>query len=211
MKQFNPSVFLLMLILLSGCQKVKDTRTTVSGYVVEENSTQKVPNAKVYLVENQYGTYSVGETFLDSTISDAQGFYRFDFDYGSPAGQYKVIAEAPNYYSLYESVGRINLRHHIEVGLSQHYNIKLWPHAWLKIRFLNESGAKGVDVNPFFGEAFGFQVYGVEDAFVKGKVKGNVSNTVNYFVFPAESPNYIPRQKTVYCPGHDTTSLEIIY
>lgn len=136
----------------------------------------------------------------DSATTGPDGFYSFDFNFGD--GTFKVIGEAKGYYKPYHTQVE-----NLKAGEDHSYNLELWPHAWLKVNFVNQSGADGVNVNHFYGEVFGYQIYRVPDATVIGRVKGNSENDVNYF----PQPEGRHHQATIYCLGLDTTFLQIIY
>jgi hypothetical protein len=194
---------LFLLALLAGCSKRK-YKTSVFGYVVEKNGSRKLAGVKVYLVEDQHGTYNVTQTYHDSTISGPDGHYSFKFNLGE--GEFRVIAEAENYYPVTTPLHNRD-SYLLKLGQSQSYNIELWAYAWLKLRFINQSGADGVTVNRLVGEHTGYQIFGVNDATVTGLVRGNEAAEIDYFVFPGN----VHHEEHVYCPGLDTTYHEIIY
>ena len=194
----------LSLVIVAGCNKKKKYETSVSGYVVEKNGSRKLAGAKVYLVEDHHSTYNVSQTYHDSTKSGSDGYYSFTFNHGD--GDFRVIAEASNYYPIVFEVDR-SKRGLLELGESQTYNVELWPYAWLKIRFLNQSGADGVTVNSLYGELYGYEIFNEVDVTVVGLGIGNQNNTIAYWVYPER----IHRIDTVYPPGLDTTYHEIIY
>jgi len=191
---------LFLLALLAGCSKRK-YETSVFGYVVEKNGSRKLAGAKVYLVEDHQGTYSQTQTYHDSTVSGPDGSYSFNFNYGD--GEYRVVAEAENYYPtpLTDKTNRDLLK----LGQSQSYNIELWAYAWLKLRFINKSGADFVNVNRTYGGS-DFHIDD-PDVTVVGLVKGNDTTRLTYFVYPGGQPN----NDYIYCPGLDTTYHEITY
>jgi len=198
-------LLLLSLAIVAGCNKKKKYETSVSGYVVEKNGTRKLAGAKVYLVEDHHGTYAVNQTFHDSTTSGPDGSYSFQFNLGE--GEFRVIAKAENYFPIKTPLH--NRDHYLlKLGESQSYNIELWAYAWLKLRFINQSGADGVNVNRLPGEYQGYQIWGVNDATVVGLTRGNDTTRVVYFVHP---PGGVPIHEFIYCPGLDTTYHEISY
>lgn len=192
---------LFLLALLAGCSKRK-YQTSVFGYVVEKNGSRKLAGAKVYLVEDHHGTYNVTQTYHDSTISGPDGHYSFKFNLGE--GEFRVIAEAENYYPVTTPLHNRD-SYLLKLGQSQSYNIELWAYAWLKLRFINQSGADFVNVNRTYGGS-DFHIDD-PDVTVVGLVKGNDTTRLTYFVYPGGQPN----NDYIYCPGLDTTYHEIIY
>ena len=202
--QYNFNIilyFLPVLIILSSCGEKKKYRTTISGLVIEKNGSRIVGGSTVYLIENEYHPYNTAETILDSVKTGPSGMYFFDFNHGE--GYYKVAAYAENYYTNNTNG---NLRENIITGETQSLNIELWPYAWLKVRFVNSGSYLGVDVNPYYGEIFGFQIRS-PDSTVIGLTKGNTITDINYFTIPGSEHN----RKSINCPGLDTTYLEITY
>ena len=190
----------LLLIGITSCEKKKKYETSVSGIVKEKNGTRIIADAKVYLLRLYDGPYSNSGEKIDSAVTGKDGQYKFTFNEGHE--RFRVVGYAENYYTNGEG-GEAN----VEVGDNQSLNLELWPHAWLKVNFLNQSGANGINVNRFYGEIFGYQIYNQNDATVIGQVKGNSINDVNYFVYPEGKA----LQESIYCPGLDTTFLQIIY
>jgi len=194
------AMMLCLAAVLTSCEKKKKYETSVSGIVKEKNGTRIIAGAKVYLLKLYDSPYSNSGEKIDSAVTGKDGRYKFTFNEGHE--RFRVVAYAEDYYTNGEG-GEAN----VEVGDNQTLNIELWPHAWLKVNFLNQSGASGVNVNRFYGEVFGYQIYGQEDATVIGQVLGNDTNDVNYFVYPEGKA----LQRAVYCSGLDTTFLQIIY
>ncbi len=196
----NLLLFCFLAYCLTSCTK-SIYETSISGHVVENNGTRKIPFAKVYLVETVY-TGSANDYYLDSLITNEEGYYHFDFNYGE--GLYKIEGKAPYHYTNNEYR---TLKPHIRVGELQTHNVELDPYAWLKIRFLNQSGADGVNVNRIYNNPYGYRIYGKLDTTVLATTLGNGINFINYFVYPDGTPN----EKQVFCPGLDTTYAQIIY
>jgi len=199
-----PYFLVLLAVFLTACDKKKKYETFVSGYVVEKYGTRKLAGVKVYLVEEHHGTYAVNQTYHDSTISGPDGSYSFQFNLGE--GEFRVIAEAENYFPIKTPLNNRDL-YLLKLGQSQTYNVELWAYAWLKVRFINQSGADGVTVNRLIGEHTGYQIFGVSDASVTGLVRGNEEAEIDYFIFPGN----IHHEEHVYCLGLDTTYHEITY
>lgn len=158
--------------------------------------------AKVYLIEHIYHTYNTEEIRRDSTISGSDGSYSFDFNLGE--GYFTVYAYKQNYYPIHSNDSEVEI---FDLGEEQKYNLALWPHAWLKVRFLNDSGAHGVYMNPLFGEPYGYEILNEADVTLTGLGVGNRENTIAYWIYP-EREHHID---TVLPVGLDTLYHEIKY
>lgn len=203
----------MLLLIFASCQKEESSQTTVSGVVKARNGEAIIPNARVYLIK-QVIKRSRNQIVMDSTRADENGYYTFSFDYG-PApnpGGFRVKAEAPLYYSLDAKGGTAGEpQNYLQVGKTQTHNVELWPHAWLKMRLINQSGAAGVNINGLFGENRAFSVWGINDAIAIGRVLGNSENVIGFFVYSQDRSLREVFTDSSYCLAHDTAFIEIIY
>ena len=70
MKHTRILLLVLLILGVNSCSK-EDYRTAIHGRVLNINSTDPVPNVKVYLAGSFDGIYSI----VDSTIADENGYY----------------------------------------------------------------------------------------------------------------------------------------
>lgn len=200
---FSLLLIFFNLAVFTGCSKEKKYKTSVSGHVKEKNGNRKIAGAKVYLTELKSYTYNTVATFVDSAITDNNGYYKMTTSL--PGDDYVIFASAKKYYSQNDRYNDVENLQDIKPGKDQVCNVELWPQAWLKIRFINQSGANFVNVNRTYG---GSDIYVDEpDVTVFALVKGNDTTRLAYFVYPGGEP----RSHFIYCPGLDTTYTEIFY
>ena len=209
----NQLFIFMLLLIFASCNKEESSQTTVSGVVKARNGEAIIPNARVYLIK-QVIKRSRNQIVMDSTRADENGYYTFSFDYG-PApnpGGFRVKAEAPLYYSLDAKGGTAGEpQNYLQVGKTQTHNVELWPHAWLKMRFINQSGAYSVTTNSLFGTNSGFGLFLSQDETVTSICLGNADNRLVYFVTQQRLGPSIGNERTVFCQGHDTAHIEITY
>lgn len=105
-----------------------DTKTTVSGLVVDAVTGNPIANAKVFLGKLESGTYGISASSVDETTSDASGRYSFEFD-AAKREDYAIIAKADRYFET-ESVSDNQLQ---EGKKNDSFNITLKPKAVIKI------------------------------------------------------------------------------
>jgi len=120
---------LFICICLTSCKSCKnDTKTTVSGLVVDVVTGNPIANAKVFLGKLESGTYGISASTEAETTSDASGRYSFDFD-AVKNKDYAIIAKADKYFET-ESVSDNQLQ---EGQKNENFNISLKPKAVIKI------------------------------------------------------------------------------
>jgi hypothetical protein len=84
MKKMIKKSILILVVLASivGCDDIifTDGRTLAEGYVIDSLTNQKVPNVLVYLADCHVGLLgSRCNSIIDSTRTNADGYYRFRF------------------------------------------------------------------------------------------------------------------------------------
>lgn len=190
-------------VIVSSCEKESRTQTTVRGVVKERNGNRILAGAKVFLVKFESTTYTLRTIKMDSSISNSQGEFSFNFDYGE--GDFRVEAEYPHYFNLIRHTSK-SARNLLTLGKSQVSNVELWPVATAKIRFINTSGNYiGVNVNPVYS-GFGWQIR-EPDATIFTSLRGNIEEDIDYF----PKPGGVHHEKIIYPTGNDTLNLEIEY
>jgi hypothetical protein len=222
----------LLIVYLSlsalGCYKWGDSPKKIppSGQVLEYGTMKPIPNALVLLYECQgEGLGNFGCSVVDSMRSSADGKYTF-----SSTG-FQVDAYKQGYFTDYmTAVGVLS-------GSEDKCNIILSPHAWLRVKIRNESGAYGFypasnqsGLPPILLEQGKDSVLGEDIKLWEGNKISNYIFTIRKELgggFPSVEywtsvkaivdGKFIPVTIDVgafiefYLPGHDTTDLTIIY
>jgi hypothetical protein len=224
MKKCSHSIALLLglcsFLFMLACRKDKDPAPVVSGQVLEYGTDKPLANAKVVLYQcdsELLGSINCSEVATAYTASE--GGYVIPY----PEGERKAtLANAflAGYFSDIDS--------EISVGTKPDYdaNIRLYPHAWLRVKIKNESGRYGFGSSQLSQSIF-VQQQGQEDI-VSLLSKGNQEFKLVFFVMPStldttgikildsnQKPLLISvggaLSTKVYLPGHDTTDITIIY
>jgi hypothetical protein len=92
------AVLVSILLLLNACELLfyKDEPTKVKGYVIDTLTKTRVAHAKIYLV-NCYQSFPGPrcEDLVDSTFTDANGNYEFNFSAIRRKGYGVIVADYP--------------------------------------------------------------------------------------------------------------------
>lgn len=197
-----------LLLLLSQCRK--DDKTTfikTSGKVLEFGSNKPIKNAKVGIYEE--GGAFLGSTWtklVDTTRTDATGFYHFDIGDLDKGSSFFISAAADKYYA-YDPNNYLVTKQEV-----LNNDIVLDPFAWIKVHVKN--------VNPFNDR----------DSILLGNVVGTIPMThvgknieLNYInkVFGNRDmqADWVVRKNgigksfidSIKIPAHDTLKYEILY
>jgi hypothetical protein len=132
---------MIAAVCFTNCAKEPINNKPVTyGTVIESDTKKPIAGAKVYLSETHFNWLLIGANssaltseFLDSTVSDANGNYRFKTK-GSA-----VSISHPNFYN--------NGGEYIDSKYTDgdyFVNMALHPKAFLRVTYRNESGAFGV-------------------------------------------------------------------
>ncbi|MBL7816635.1 MAG: hypothetical protein JNL70_16560 [Saprospiraceae bacterium] len=201
-------LFVPLLLILAHCRKPdKTTYIKTSGKVLEFGSNKPIKNAKVGIYEE--GGEFLGSTWtklVDTTRTDANGFYHFDKGDLDKGSSFFISAAADKYYTY-------DPNNYLITGQEvTNLNIVLDPFAWIKVHVKN--------VNPFDDR----------DSLILGNVVGHIPNILvgknielNYInkVFGnrdmragwsfSKNNNWIFKADTLNIPAHDTLNYEILY
>jgi hypothetical protein len=200
-------VLISFSFLMAQCRKASNNYIKVSGKVLEFGSNKPIANAKV-AIYSEDGAFlgSTWTNLVDSTRTDANGFYsmeKSDIDKGS---SFYVAAAANKYYTF-------DPTKYIVTGQDVTNNdIVLDPFAWIKVRVKN--------VNPFDDN----------DRIILGNVVGDITMIHNGRMVELNYVNKVFGNRdmlagwsvrkngvgksyldTIKIAAHDTLKYEILY
>jgi hypothetical protein len=198
----------LIVSFLVSCKKEDPTPTkaTVSGKVLQLNSTIPVPNATVYLYESIWsGGLGGGEFTItkDTTVTNSKGEYSFEYTEGK-SSEFFVKAYADDYYTDNNTRWTIDKKNQVR-------DVIITPYAWISIRVINTPPVNSNDAIKIGGDwsinQGDFYEDGPCDTVFTRKVRGNQKVLV-YKWINLVAPGIID---SVYCKGSDTTFHTITY
>lgn len=145
-----------MVACLTSCDKQEKTygksTTTISGYVHDVVTDDSLPNVKLRLRADSRGGSNQLKSFeqvLDSTYSDANGYYQFSFEcapdapYGSEAFNYYAIEPVQEHYWKNPNMTLSTF------GCGDNYldsrNVNIIPLTWIKVHIRNDPPAQTSD------------------------------------------------------------------
>lgn len=133
MKHTRILLLVLLILGVNSCSK-EDYRTAIHGRVLNINSTDPVPNVKVYLAGSFDGIYSI----VDSTIADENGYYSLAHE--SPHVQrYNAQAFSPEHAPWHSVESPISWSNDFPPTTKGKMNIYLIPRSWLRIQAVKTS------------------------------------------------------------------------
>lgn len=177
------SIIILVLLLLTGCQfepVEPNIETTVSGRVYDNWNQQPIPNFKIRVAEYMKRRAGEGVTrhfiqFIDSTHTDANGYYSFVFQTTGKGNYYRLEYDLPYNYHYYH--GDYN---EIKAGEANEINYDFQRTVTLKARIM-------VHDNPVQILRVGSKV----DGRYLDKIHGTDNDTVRYMQVSRNSRNKI--------------------
>jgi len=197
------SALAVLLCGISACKKdVTSNETEVTGIVTEYGTNIPIVGTTVVLqnasvdafVSYAYSNYLIAKT-------DVNGKYTLKFTYDNEM-KYRIAASNLIYFdSDYYSV---------KSG-SNLINIQQYPPAWLKGHFKNVNPFDSSDRIDGGSGYFSLTFYGstVDTITNKRFVRGNT--TISNIFFITKNGIQTKMIKDIYCPGYDTTTLDINY
>jgi hypothetical protein len=228
----NIKISLAALFLLLGLAACDKTPPYVAGRVLEAGTDKPIADARIFL------TGCTGRLFgsldckvVDSTRTAEDGTYRIN--HITPELADLVTAVAPGYFSDLNSQASVP-----GDEFNPNINVTLYPHAWIRVKIVNESGAWG-----FFPDREESWYPALQLAKGESRIlsysrdfrKGNTNTKYHFSPYLAPNAGTPPleywtqhvkvfvsgRQLEVnvgvgasvefYLPGHDTTDVTIIY
>jgi hypothetical protein len=224
------ALFLLLWLTHYGCLDLDDEDpTTIAGRVLEFGTDKPIPGALVKVLNCSgalLGSISCG--LVGTVTTDANGYYQMPYPEGG--GGLTANAKMPGYFTDTDS----------EVCVCtpvDKVDIRLHPHAWIRVKIKNESGAWGFypqstqsGIPPITLEQGKDSILVSELDFRKGNDSTKYSFSARLFNGAGTPPMdywqnvkaYVNSQEVpikanlgatikFYIPGHDTTNLTIIY
>ncbi len=197
-----------LVLLLTRCRK--DDKTTfikTSGKVLEFGSNKPIKNAKVGIYEE--GGEFLGSTWtklVDTTRTDATGFYHFDIGDLDKGSSFFISAAADKYYT-YDPNNYLVTKQEV-----LNNDIVLDPFAWIKVHVKNVSPFDDRDsliLGNVVGTIPSIQVGKKIELNFINKVTGNRNMQADWAV----RKNGIGRVylDTIKINAHDTLNYEILY
>ena len=198
----KPICLLFLISICSfSCKKTVFNYTT-SGKIIDANTGLGIPNAHVRL--DRFKGELLGSTrmvFVDSTITDANGEYKFKLR-RERGWQYEVRAQADNYF--FDNSNDY-------VNSSRHADIKLLPQATLEFDVRNTKGGSGVYFTTMNGRGGISQSTGSKTFQVfPCKIEANKKIEIRWYT--TSSTGSEQRFDTsIICPSFQTTTFRIDY
>jgi hypothetical protein len=195
--------------LMVQCRKDANNYIKVSGKVLEFGTNKPIANAKV-------GIYSEGGAFLgttwsnlvDTTRTDANGFYSIEKQ-GIDNGSSFYVSAAANKYYTYDPTKYVATGQDV-----MNNDIVLDPFAWIKVHVKNVNPLNDRDsifLGNLVGPPSGETIYTGKNVDLNflNKVRGNLSMRATWTV----ARNNIGKSfvDTVKIAAHDTLKYEILY
>lgn len=175
-----------------------------AGRVLEYGTETPIPDALVSIAacDGELGG-TLNCSLLDTTRSDAQGRYAFDFT--DDMAVLRVNAFKDGYFTDHTTAASV-----LDYS-EQQTDILLPPFAWLEVTIRNESGAYAFNTDVFDSVNPYLYVSQGSDTTLTALVRGNQNYKFGYCIKPDPETLTGCDWVTKYCPGHDTTKLTIIY
>jgi hypothetical protein len=219
----------ILLLSLAACDK---TPPYVAGRVLEAGTDKPIADARIFLTGCSGRLFgSLDCKVVDSTRTAEDGTYRIN--HITPELADLVSAVAPGYFTDTDSQASVP-----GDEFNPNINVTLYPHAWIRVKIVNESGAIGFYPDRDESWRPPLQLAKGESrilSYSRDFRKGNQNtlylfsvrtvsidslpsadyyqNHVKAFVDGKEIPIEINLGAALkfYLPGHDTTDVTIIY
>ena len=203
-----PHIFFLTLIFLflfSACKKESQPTPGAFGQVMEFGTEKPIANARMELYRCNSDAFGSACFLQDSVFTNSQG--RYEISYNPDAASYHILTPvADKYFPGLEKI--LNSASRIE------QDFVLDPHAWLRVRVVNETPAGELDrirltFNPSGGGWRELNGQDIDESLFD-KIRGNRPKTIQWKVYDAG--DLIEQViDTLNIPAHDTLNYEIRY
>ena len=231
----NLTLFSIALLSLSGCKKEENRystkKETVSGYVTDVVTDDSLPNVKLRLRADSRGgsnQLSDFEQVLDSTYSDANGYYQFSFEctpdapYGREAFSYYAVEPVKEHYWKSPNMTLTSF------GCGDNYldrsDVNIFPLTWIKVHIRNDPPAQASDSIYYNGPVDHGPIHSKEYSSYAHRVsaKGAEVDTLFYVTIKAniapphfwdvtENGSTTRNASFISCDPLDTCELDIFY
>jgi hypothetical protein len=215
LKRNNLFIWLILLLFLGSCRK-KEVTVRVSGVVNNSVLQQGVSNLQIKLLvkEVQSGTYSNTFKLLQTTTTDLNGNYSFEFPHRT-ALEYKIQIESDLFFVYSEIINPDDW----SLTEMNKYDIYLSPKSYIKLRVKNQFPQSATDnvvvisnnnncqlcFNPGLMSFNGTQT----DTLVFGATLG--MNFWNYTYVVTKNSMTYNYADSAYCFAGDTVFVNILY
>lgn len=200
MKLNSRFIFILVLGLLmtvQSCKKKSNGPRCLTGHIIEFGSNKLISGATVTLREEGGDLFGLSTSKIIATqLSDANGFYQFDFYMETSKNNYAVKAEKDNYIDDLKRE-RVNY-----IGRKPVTDVTLTPYAYLRLRMIgNKGGPKayagltGYPLNP--------SLYSGMDSTFIIPTRGNQWNNLRLSIYNGVAITY-DEYHDFYFPAFDT-------
>ncbi len=199
---------LFALLLLSACKKEEQPVPGAFGRITEFGTEKPIANARMELYRCNSDAFGSACFLQDSVFTNSQG--RYEISYNPDAASYHILTPvADKYFPGLEKI--LNSASRVE------QDFVLDPHAWLRVRVVNEAPAGELD-----RIRFGYEGWAVTGSIVEllgGTVDetlfeltrgGNKEKRILWSVFD-EGELVGHYSDTIIIPAHDTLHYEIRY
>jgi hypothetical protein len=210
-------MFSTIVFSTSACKK-KKVMLKISGHVYDSDLNQNVAGANVILSGNglEGGVYSPGFKTINTTVTDANGYYEFSFE-KDQSDTYRVFLSKNQYFSITEEFSSSRFDSSVEIAL----DLELRPAGYVKIHLKNEypsddddqiifsftntaetcleccNGTPRTGNGPAFDTTFTCMFYG--------------NNKIHFMRSVTKDQHTNVYADSLYCPAFATETYEILY
>lgn len=207
----------LALLALVSCKKKDGSVQAVSGTIVNQYSGKPVSGATVTLKARyiQNGVYSINYNEVGSAQTDANGYYKIDFQRIN-AGSFILDIRHPNYYSKTDTISADDVNNNNPLSHSSVIAAK-------SNIFIHIVNVEPVDSTEKF--SYGYNgpaltcdcctkeviiIYGAVDTTFGCNVYGDRYYTYSYTVQTPHKP-IVQVKDSIFCPAGQTANLNVNY
>ncbi len=198
---------LVSLLTLTTCKRL-DGDTLCEGTVVDRHTSARIANATVgvYVGGSSGGGLGGGYVLKEEHQADASGNFAFQIN-DDAKSMLLLASNSQGYYTIYQegiylSGGKNNKK----------LVLKAQAPAWLRVHIIDQAPRDTAAIS-----LWGFNPNGTGTGALNGRdtvlvvpVQGNVTSQVYWQINRIHHPLTYGNQD-IYCPGLDTTSLQVAY
>ncbi|MDP2189038.1 MAG: hypothetical protein Q8J69_10190 [Sphingobacteriaceae bacterium] len=207
----NKTILIIALfVAFISCSK-EDRKTSVEGRVITFGTETKATNEplRMGLYQTIVGTgLGTGEKLVDETVTDTNGFYEFSFKPEGNSSYYLRLITQP--IAKHFSISYSN-QVQLERGIKQKKDYVLHPHAWVKLRLINNGPHFPGDMIRYTIGVGGIkQLNGPVNNESDYLVYGNRQVTISYTVFRGDE-KFDGQSVVPFVAAFDTVNYSIEY